>query len=393
MSLYSASLKQSLRALRQAGVLASAWLAFSLASAEPLPSPPWLTVIRDTPYVFSAGLYNNLSTIRRWVLLEQSYCEVPQRHILFDQRGNFLTWFDNAATVDLNQDRLNTLRAQLFDDQRVHRWIGGSRLDIGYPFALGCDQPHVDLASALGRLLGTNRKDRVWGTWDNMVAGSEQQPIPLVDLVQQVFEDKAKRQDYVASKAVLTALLGQIIIESGAQKRSFSNAQAVGLMQLRPEVLADCEIAPRFHLHRMAQVDCVVRLYQQNDRNLRPAFDARFGTLPANKRERLYSLLLVQAYHSGIGRMLQLLGDDRVGQASRAMAASAERYSAEDLAVGMIFHNMGRIDLGLASLYYLIDVTIASDLVCAAQPNVCPKSTLSPSTNDGLLTLPVQPRD
>jgi len=362
------------QAWRLGRVILWLWLAMAGNAAAEAQASPWLTVIRDTPYVFSAGLYKNLSTIRRWVLLEQSYCERPERHILFDQRGNFLTWFDNAATVDLNQDRLNALRAELFDAQRVHRWIGGSHLDIGYPFALGCDQPHVNLAGALARLLGTERKDRVWGTWDSMVAGSQEQPIPLVDLVQLVFDDKAKRQAYIASKEVLTALLGQIIIESGAQKRSFSNAQAVGLMQLRPEVLADCEIAPRFHLHRMAQVDCVARLYQQNDRNLRPAFDARFGALPREKRARLYSLLLVQAYHSGIGRMLQLLGDDRVGQASRAMAADAERYSAEDLAVGMIFHNMGRIDLGLASLYYLIDVTIASDLVCAARPTLCPDS-------------------
>ena len=378
MRLHLATIRQPLSTTRRAWRLAwgSLWLWLAIAgnAAAEVQSPPWLTVIRDTPYVFSAGLYDNLSTIRRWVLLEQSYCAVPERHILFDQRGNFLTWFDNAASVDLNQDRLNAVRAQLFDEQRVHRWIGGSHLEIGYPFALGCDQPHVNLAGALARLLGTEREDRVWGTWDSMVAGSKEQPIPLVDLVQLVFEDKARRQGYVASKAVLTALLGQIIIESGAQKRSFSNAQAVGLMQLRPEVLSDCEIAPRFHLHRMAQVDCVVRLYQQNDRNLRPAFDARFGALPQQKRERLYSLLLVQAYHSGIGRMLQLLGDEQVGQASRAMAADAGRYSAEDLAVGMIFHNMGRIDLGLASLYYLIDVTIASDLVCAARPAVCPES-------------------
>jgi len=376
MRLNLATIQPTLRPIEPAWRLGWAslclWLAIAGSASAEGQTPPWLTVIRDTPYVFSAGLYNNLSTVRRWVLLEQSYCEVAQRHILFDQRGNFLTWFDNAATVDLNQDRLNSVRAQLFDEQRVHRWIGGSHLDIGYPFALGCDQPHVNLAGALSRLLGIEGKDRVWGTWDSVVAGSEEQPIALVDLVQLVFNDKAKRQAYIASKEVQTALLGQIIIESGAQKRSFSNAQAVGLMQLRPEVLADCEIAPRFHLHRMAQVDCVVRLYQQNDRNLRPIFDARFGALPREKRERLYSLLLVQAYHSGIGRMLQLLGGEKVGQASRAMAADAERYSAEDLAVGMIFHNMGRIDLGLASLYYLIDVTIASDLVCAARPTLCP---------------------
>jgi len=333
---------------------------------------PWIQVVRDTPYVFSDGFHSNLSTIREWVLLGESYCADPDRHILFDHRGRFLTWFDNLDTVEANQERLNDVRQTLFEQDRVHRWIEGSSDQTGYPFALRCDHPHADIDEALARLTGARSEDRVWGTWDGMTAGSPDNPIPLIDVVLQVFEEKAQRQGYEFSGAVKRAFLGQIMIESGARKRSFSAANAVGMLQLRPEVLADCEIAEEFHLHRMAQVDCAVRLYQQNDRNLRPVFEKRFGTLPDEKRESLYPLLLVQAYHGGIGRMQALLGDGEVGRASRRLAEDADRYSANDLALGLVFHNMGRIELGLSSLYYLVDVSIASDAVCAARPEVCP---------------------
>ncbi|MDX1268388.1 MAG: hypothetical protein R3311_13575 [Oceanisphaera sp.] len=342
------------------------------AESDAVQSPaPWLQVIRDTPYVFSDGFYQNLSVIRRWVLLEQSYCEQPDRHILFDQRGRFLTWFENDDTVVENQARLNRIRETLYRDGRVHRWVGGSASETGYPFALRCDQPHVDLSAAIDRLLGTDPADRVWGTWDGMVAGSEEEPIPLIELVRQVFNDKARRQGYQPGEAVVQAFTGQILIESGARKESFSAARAVGLLQLRPEVLADCEIDERFHLHRMAPVDCAVRLYQQNDRNLRPVFNERFGHLPDAQREQLYSLLLVQAYHGGIGRLMQLLGDEEPGAAAQQFAADAERYSAEDIALGLVFHNLGRISLGLDSLFYLVDVRIATEAVCDTRPQAC----------------------
>ncbi|MCH8532061.1 MAG: hypothetical protein LAT65_14510 [Saccharospirillum sp.] len=346
--------------------------AVSTAQTNSTATAPWLEVIRETPYVYSQGFYTNLSTIRRWVLLNESYCEQPDRHILYDRRGRFLSYFTNLETVEQNQDRLNELRDQFYQQERVHRWIGGDINSTGYPFALRCDHPHANLSTALDRLLGTHPEDRVWGTWDGMTAGTEEAPIALVDLVMMVFDDKAARQGFEVSDDVRRAFLGQIIIESGARKLSFSSARAIGLLQLRPEVLSDCEIPERFYLHRMAQVDCAVRLYQQNDRNLRPAFDERFGHLPEDKRERLYSLMLVQAYHGGIGRMLQLLGDEEPGRAGHRFAESPQRYSAEDMATGLIYHNMGRIGLGLASLYYLVDVAIASEVVCTARPDVCP---------------------
>lgn len=353
------------------------WLTLFLIAATCMPAraetepAPWLQVVRDTPYVYSAGLYDNLATIRRWVLRGEGYCAQAERHLLFDQRGNFLTWFDNAGDRGANQQQLNQVREELYRTGDVQRWIAGGAGETGYPFALRCDQPHVDLAAALDRLVGATEDDRVWGTWDGITAGSPEQPWSLLEVVLEVLHTQAERRGYEVTDAMQQAFLGQILIESGARKRSFSAAQAVGLLQLRPEVLADCELDERFHLHRMAQVDCAVRLYQQNDRNLRPAFEQRFGDLPEAKRERLYSLLLVQAYHGGIGRMLDLLGDGELGRAGRELAAEAERYSAEDLALGLVFHNLGRIDLGLDSLYYSVDVAIAAEAVCAARPQAC----------------------
>ncbi len=333
------------------------------ASAEETPAA-WLRVVRDTPYVFSAGLYDNLTTIRRWVLLGEGFCDQTDRHVLFDQRGRFLTWLEDATTLVETQQRLNSVRETLFGEGRVHRWIGGTLQETGYPFALSCTQRHVDVPMSLGRLFGADPADRVWGTWDGVRVGRKEAPVPLIELVLRVYQERAKRQGLDVNANIVRAILGQIIIESGVRKRSFSAARAVGLLQLRPEVLRDCRLPKRFHLHRMAQVDCAVRLYQQIDRNLRPIFDARFSVLPAEKRERLYSLLLVQAYHSGIGRLREMLGDEEPGVAAQKLVAEHERYSAEDMALGIIFHNLGRIDLGLASLYYLVDVAIASEVVC-----------------------------
>lgn len=343
--------------------LIASYLSIPGAQAEESPAA-WLRVVRDTPYVFSAGVYDNLTIIRRWVLLGGGFCDPSDRHVLFDQRGRFLAWIEDSGTLAETQQRLNRVRETLYQNGRVHRWIGGTMREIGYPFALSCTQPHVDMPESLDRLFGSDPADRVWGTWDGMRVGRREAPVPLIELVLRVFYERAERQDSEANASVARTFLGQIIVESGVRKRSFSAARAVGLLQLRPEVLRDCRLPKRFHLHRMAQVDCAVNLYQQIDRNLRPLFDERFGRLPAAKRERLYALLLVQAYHSGIGRIRKMLGEGEPGIAAKRLAAEHERYSAEDLALGIIFHNLGRIDLGLASLYYLVDVAIASEAVC-----------------------------
>ena len=48
---------------------------------QPQPQENWQQIVRHSPYWVSRGVYDNLITIRRWVLAGESYCEVKQRHI------------------------------------------------------------------------------------------------------------------------------------------------------------------------------------------------------------------------------------------------------------------------------------------------------------------------
>jgi hypothetical protein len=56
----------------------------------------WTQVVRNSPYWVSQGVYHNILTIRSWVLGESGYCAEPERHILFDMRGQFLAWMSNG---------------------------------------------------------------------------------------------------------------------------------------------------------------------------------------------------------------------------------------------------------------------------------------------------------
>jgi hypothetical protein len=49
---------------------------------------------------------------------------------------------------------------------------------------------------------------------------------------------------------------------------------------------------------------------------------------------------------------------------ARYFAVNAERFTAGDIALGMVFHNLGREQLGFASLYYVADVAVATRAVC-----------------------------
>jgi len=116
----------------------------------------------------------------------------------------------------------------------------------------------------------------------------------------------------------------------------------------------------------MAQVDCALRLVEQNDRNLQKPFNSVFGKLPEKKRRSLYHLLLTQTYQIGVGRMIELLQDDELGKAAQYFAAHADHFTAEDIQVGMIYHNLGRRDIGMKTIYYVTDVGIATEALCAS---------------------------
>lgn len=320
----------------------------------------WQQVVRQSPYWISQGAYDNLATIRRWVLKGESYCKVKDRHILFDRRGTFLSYLTNGATPEETQIQLNRIRQQLAEAGRVQSWVAGAENKIGYPFALSCDQPNAQLSVALARYLGEDQAARLWGTWDGMSIGSENDRVALHEAIRQVYEDRRQQGRISLPPEVLSVLAGKTLIESGGRQRAHSTADARGIMQLSPAALADCELDERFHFHRMAQVDCTLRLLEQNHRNLEPVFKPKFGHLPQKKADDLYSLLLIQAYHGGVGRISALLASP----AADYFAKHHARFSAADIALGLIFHHLGHDQIGFASLYYVADVVIAKQEIC-----------------------------
>ncbi|MCH8500212.1 MAG: lytic transglycosylase domain-containing protein [Marinobacter sp.] len=344
-------------------------IAVALTSLLPLLShgqqrEDWTQVVRETPYWMSQGVHDNIVTIRQWVLRSSSYCSEPQRHILYDRRGRFLTWLSNSPSREQTQQRLNDVRQRLVSNGRSDVWVEGAPGRVGYPFALACDQPHVDLPDALARYLGQQPSDRIWGTWDDLSLGTQDAPIPLHDALLAIYQKRVEQQRLSLPPELPRYLAGTLLIESGARTRARSSAGAIGIMQLMEPVLNDCGIPRRSHWHRMAQLDCAMRLTQQNARNLRPAFDTTFGHLPDDKQDRLFTLLLIQAYHGGAGRVIALLQDPELSKAATYFAEHHERFSAGDIAFGLVFHNLGRNRFGLASLYYVADIQLATEALC-----------------------------
>ena len=320
----------------------------------------WLNVVRDSPYWESQGVAENLSTIRRWVLFSEAYCESPNRHLLLNRRWQFLAYIENADNSEQTLLRLNERRELLAEEGRVDQWVAGAEETTGYPFALSCNQPFTNMDEAIARVTGGQPDYLLWGTWDGMRIGTESDPVSLRTLFYNVVDHRREQERLTFPTEVIPEFLGKIIIESGGDKNALSSESAVGILQLVPEVLDDCEIPERFHKHRIAQVDCALKLMEQNHRNLATSFTVRFGHLTEGKRIRLYSLLLIQAYQIGVGRTVQLLEDDELGRAARYFADNSEQFSAEDILVGMIYHNMGRKDLGLMTLYYVTDTGLAT---------------------------------
>lgn len=346
-------------------LLCTGFLSWQSARADvPTPTGSWQEIVRASPYWVSKGAFDNLSTIRQWVLTGTGYCEQKQRHILFDRRGTFLGYFSHPDNSTQSQALLNVHRAQLVTEGKVEDWATGTLGQSGYPFALSCDQPAADLDQALKRYTGKVAAAQLWGTWDGMRIGTPQNTVSLHQALLEVYQDRFERGRISLPVNTLSTLAGKILIESGGRARAHSGADAKGIMQLSPQALADCQLDKRFHFHRMAQIDCAFKLLEQNHRLLQPEFTALFGHLPENKRDTLYAYLLIQAYHGGIGRVTNLLNDKEMNKPATYFAEHHAQYSAGDIALGMIYHNLGRDRLGFSSLYYVIDVHIAKQYAC-----------------------------
>lgn len=338
-------------------------LAHPAVAIAPLSS--WQEVIRQSPYWESQGMHGNLTTIRRWVLTGEAYCADEQRHVLFDRRMRFVGYVSDAGVREANQARLNDQRRQLAEAARVEAWMPGEEARIGYPFVLSCHQPDARLREAVARYAGDDHTARLWGTWDGMRVGSPDAPVSLHEAIRHVYDHRREMGRINLPDHVLSVLAGKLIIESGGLRAARSRAGARGIMQLSAAALNDCELDPQFHLHRLAQIDCALYLLEQNHRNLEPVFAEHFAHLPEDKAQTLYRLLLVQAYHGGIGRVSALMTDAALNGAARYFAAHHQRFTAGDVALGMVYHNLGRSRFGFASLYYVTDVSLATEAACA----------------------------
>jgi hypothetical protein len=217
------------------------------------------------------------------------------------------------------------------------------------------------MPEAIANVKGARPEHRLWGTWDGLSIGTEANPVSLTELFQGVVDYRRAQQRFTFPDDVIPVFLGKIIIESGGNKNALSADSAIGILQLLPAVLDDCGIPEQYRRHRIAQVDCALRLMEQNHRNLEDAFHRVFGHLPESKRSRLYTLLLVQTYQIGVGRSTQLLEDEELGRSARYFSEFHERFSAEDILLGMIFHNLGRRDIGMLTLYYVTDTQLATE--------------------------------
>jgi hypothetical protein len=343
-------------------LLVALFVPVAVGAAAPLSG--WREVVEATPYWESQGVYANLITIRRWVLTGSGYCEEAGRHILFDRRMRFIGYLSDPGNRAANQQRINAERRRLALEEKVDGWVAGEQGRIGYPFVLSCDQPDAYLPELVDRYVGEDASARLWGTWDGMRIGSEDDLVSLHEAIRQVYRYRHETGRIDLPERTLSTLAGKVIIESGGVRDALSLAGAVGIMQLSPAAMEDCRLPESFQLHRLAQIDCALYLLDQNHRNLAPAFDERFGHLPASKAGALYDMLLVQAYHTGIGRVLSLLNDEALNAPALYFAGNAERFSAGDIALGMVFHNLGRAQIGFAALYYVADVAVATAAAC-----------------------------
>lgn len=325
----------------------------------------WTDVVRTKAFSDSQGVFENMMTVRRWILTRSEHCTDLNRHVLFDMRGNFLDYIEDASDSSQTQQRINQTRQSLAKEGRVHAWVKGSPNSIGYPFAIRCHQPNVDLNLAIARYLGQHPEGRLSGNWDGIRVGTPKNQASLHDVLQTVYKRRVQQKRITLPPDLLPDLAGMLVIESGGVREARSKANARGILQLMPQALKDCKIPANRQLHRIAQVDCALWLFERNHKMLEPVFLAKFGHLPKEKRDQVYRLLLIQAYHGGPGRVRSLFLDEELNQAARYFAANHDKFSAGDIAFGMVFHNLGRNRLGLASLYYTADVRVAQQVLAS----------------------------
>ncbi len=195
-----------LKSLRQLAVIFILTASVATSAQEAPPdsgeSSEWTRVVRTSPYWVSQGVFENILTIRRWVLKESGYCSSADRHVLYDMRGRFLAWISDGDDREATQRLLNATRQSLYENNKVEDWVPGETGQTGYPFALSCDQPHVNVDEAVARYLGTLPADRIWGAWDDLIFATSGAPESLHDALMYVFNHRSNQNRLTLPQAL-----------------------------------------------------------------------------------------------------------------------------------------------------------------------------------------------
>lgn len=323
-------------------------------------------VVRCTPYVASIGFAERLSQIRLWVLDNSHICDVKDQHIFFDVDGRVVSVHHDPKNDSRRvvQRDLNKHRQQLANKSHLGLYVNGNLFSSGYPFTYSCHTKEILVSQAINRFFGIKEKDRFYGHWNGIQIGGPSDKKSLFEAMQIAYA-KRKSRYYTLTERDIRWLSGQMIIESGARRDIVSTAGAQGLMQLLPIVLKDCRIPKRHWRHRVAQIDCAMMLTHRMNLYLAPKIKQTFGHLPEEKRHEISHRLTVQAYHGGMGNVSKALNtrNKSEGAAARYFAKNYQDISGASIATGLIFHNIGRLPYGMASIRYVTDVAVAKDLI------------------------------
>lgn len=360
------SLKPVLRPLRPAAISLAVLLPMNSEGKE---FDSLSELVRTLPYsIITSDVYDNWMTVRGWVLDQSGPCSKPDRHIFVDLNGKFLTWMDNKLDTHGKTDSSKTNRKI----QRVRRKIAEKRgidyiLDDNdktpYPFAYSCALASRTTERAIPSYFGIPPESKIWGSWKGIEI-SKAKPISI----RGAFRHVIKVRGYRLPASVLERLFGQYMIESGGQKNAHSQAGAKGILQLTKGVREHCGIPERHATNRIAQIDCAASELRRAYDYLKPKINSALRNIPGAKREIVTQWLTTQAYHTGMGNIAKMLGNNggdarASGELNRHYREKYSDFSGEDLAMFLLAHNIGRHHIGPQSLKYGIDSQTAINLL------------------------------
>jgi hypothetical protein len=313
--------------------------------------------VRNQPYdVITEDVFENWYELRSWVLLSDGPCGEKDSHIFANINGEYLGCFKNDSSLVSQQGFIDQYRKELYE-QNISDVVLNQR--SGYPFAYNCD--NESFKEAIGRMTGDSTDYLLSGSWEH-ISVPEQNPISIIEAVHLINE----KNNHNLPEDILKRFFGQIVIESRGKKDLRSRKGARGMMQILPSVLERCGVEPQYYEHRFAQIDCALDQLNRSYHIMQSRVDRALPNIDATRRDELAQWMATHAYHAGSGRMSRLFGPTRTGAAARELNQHSEKYknfTAEDLGIFLINHNIGRDGIGRATMKYTLDTQVAGDAI------------------------------